>query len=95
MEKSYRMHFETNQVAIVGYSPTGESNEAARDFIQNGYHVRLVNPNRVGEIHLGRTVLPSVHSIGPDTFFATLYRNPANASSEGIVSTLIDAESRG
>jgi len=94
MKEPYRIHFGTNQVAIYGYSPNNVSHNAAKEFIERGYNVRLVNPNRTGEEHLGRSVIPSVHTItGP--FFVSVYRNPAKAISDGAINTFTDTEPNG
>jgi uncharacterized protein len=80
MDRPMELMRDAKTIAVVGVSTKRErpANEVADYLIRHGYEVYLVNETEAGEELLGRTIQPSVASLGVPIDIVDVFRRPAD-----------------
>lgn len=80
MERTLELMREARTIAVVGVTTkkVRPANEIAEYLIDAGFEVYLVNETEAGEEMLGRTIQPSVASLGTPIDIVDIFRRPAD-----------------
>jgi len=78
MERPTELMRDSKTIAVVGVSTQRErpANDIAEYLIEHGYEVYLVNETEAGEEMFGRTIQPSVASLGTPIDIVDIFRRP-------------------
>ncbi|MCA9856486.1 MAG: CoA-binding protein, partial [Dehalococcoidia bacterium] len=80
MERPMELMREAKTIAVVGVTTkkVRPANEIAEYLIDAGFDVYLVNETEAGEQMLGKTIQPSVESLGVPVDIVDIFRRPAD-----------------
>ncbi|MCA9849783.1 MAG: CoA-binding protein [Dehalococcoidia bacterium] len=80
MERPMELMREAKTIAVVGVTTkkVRPANEIAEYLINAGFDVYLVNETEAGEQMLGKTIQPSVESLGVPVDIVDIFRRPAD-----------------
>ncbi len=80
MERPMELMRDAKTIAVVGVTTKKirPANEIAAYLIGAGFEVHLVNETEAGEQMLGRTIQPSVESLGVPVDIVDIFRRPAD-----------------
>lgn len=80
MDRPVELMRDAKTIAVAGVTTRAHkpANDIARYLIDHGFEVYLVNQTEAGEEMLGRTIQPSVASLGVTVDIVDIFRRPAD-----------------